>query len=74
MLSPEWEEMVYDEVGGTGPLEVVKTELRGSLAAACVGTVVVGAYLVLPLLAPSSGSFSSILRPSLAQCSGLSSQ
>lgn len=59
VLSPGWEGMVYDEVGGTGPPEVLKTELRGSLAVACTGTVKIGTYLVL-LLAPSSGSFWSI--------------
>ena len=45
--------MVYDEVAGTGPPEVRKTELRGSLAVACPETVKLGTYLVLPLLAPS---------------------
>ena len=55
--------MVYDEVAGTGPPEVRKTKLRGSLAVACPGTVKLGTYLVLPLLAPSSGIFWSIPPP-----------
>ena len=55
--------MVYDEVAGTGPPEVRKTELRGALAVACPETVKLGTYLVLPLLAPSSGSFWSIPSP-----------
>ena len=63
MLSPGWEGMVYDEVAGTGPPEVRKTKLRGSLAVACPGTVKLGTYLVLPLLAPSSGIFWSIPPP-----------
>lgn len=77
VLSPGWEGMVYDEVGGTGPPEVLKTELRGSLGCSLHWNSEDGDISVL-----SPGSkLRKLLEhptpprpPSIDQCSGLSSR
>ena len=53
---PGLEGIAHDETGGAGPPKAVKTELPGSLAAGCAGTMGVGAAkdIAGPFLAPNS--------------------